>query len=78
MRLLMFTRNGTKKLNTPPGLDFHHIPFESNRLSDLLDIARHRVINFPTSILLNDRGKIVLRVRGMPSNTMLQHAMQNQ
>jgi len=78
MRLLMFTRNGTKVPKTPPDIEFQHIKFESNKLADLLDIAQYRVINFPTAILLNDKRKVMLRTRGMPSPTILRHAIQNQ
>jgi hypothetical protein len=78
MRLVFFTRNGTKPPQAPPGIEFQHIQFESNKLADLLDIAQYRVINFPTSILLNDKDKVVLRTRGMPSKTTLQYAMQSQ
>jgi hypothetical protein len=66
IQILLFTKNGSKIPNFPkrPNLKFKHIRFETNNLDDLLTIAKFRIINFPTSLIINGRGKILLRIRG--------------
>ena len=66
MKILAFTRDGQKIPNIPlrPGLQFQHIVFESNKLEDLLLVAKYRVVNFPTSLVIDDSGKVLLKVKG--------------
>jgi len=70
MQILSFTRNGSRAPSHPkrPGLDFKHIQFESNDLDDLLLVARYRIINFPTSLIIDTNGKILLKVKGSIPN----------
>lgn len=70
MELLIFTRNGKKipKLPQRPGIKFQHIQFESQKLDDLLKVAKYRIFEFPTSLILDNRGRILLRVRGSITN----------
>ncbi len=65
-KIIVFTRNGEKipKIPERPGLAFQHIRFDSVKLDDLMLIARYRIVNFPTSIIINGNGKILLRVKG--------------
>ena len=66
MRVLLFTRNGTKvpKLPERSGLEFKHIKFESNNLDDLLEISRFRILNFPTSLVIDEKNRVLLKVKG--------------
>jgi hypothetical protein len=71
MKILLFTANGDSPPAFPrrPGLEFEHIRFETNNLEDLLLIAKYRVINYPTSLIIDDRGKVLLKVKGsIPGN----------
>ena len=66
MEILIFTRNGDRmpRLPSRPGLDIRHIQFESNSMENLLLVAKYRIINFPTSLIIDNRGKILLKVKG--------------
>jgi len=68
--ILTFTKNSSKIPALPqrPGLEFKHVEFESNDLDDLLLIAKYRIINFPTSLIIDDRGKVLLKVKGSISS----------
>ena len=70
MRIIVFTRNGVKpKFPKREGLECKHIRFDSNKLDDLMAIARFKIVNFPTSIIIDKKGKILLKVRGsIPNN----------
>ena len=63
MRVLVFTRNGSR-VPELPGIETQHIRFESSKLDDLLVVAKYRIVNFPTSLLIDDRGKVLLKVKG--------------
>jgi hypothetical protein len=66
MKILTFTRDGQKTPNVPlrDGLQLQHVVFESNKLEDLLLIAKYRVVNFPTSLVIDDTGRVLLKVKG--------------
>lgn len=66
MIIYTFTKNGEKLPDLPKrnGLDFKHIRFDSTDLDDLLTIARYRIINYPTSIIVDDKGNVLLKVKG--------------
>ena len=66
MRIIVFTRNGNKPPKCPerPGLEFQHIHFESSKLDDLMIIAKYRIVDFPTSLIINNKGKVLLKVKG--------------
>jgi len=71
MIIYTFTRNGTRVPKPPnrKGLDFKHIKFDSTLLDDLMLIAKYRIVDFPTSIIIDDHGKMLLKVRGsIPGN----------
>jgi len=72
MRIIVFTRNGTNpKFPNRPGLDCKHIRFDTNNLDELLTLAKFRIVNFPTSLILDKRGKILLKVKGSIPNTYI-------
>ena len=66
MSILIFIRNGAKvpKITIRDNFDIRFISFDSNILEDLLCIARYKVVNFPTSLIINDGGKVLLKMRG--------------
>jgi len=70
MTILTFTKNGSKAPAFPnrQGLSFRHIKFETNILEDLLLIAKYRIINFPTSLIIDNAGNVLLKVKGAISN----------
>jgi hypothetical protein len=65
MQILIFSKN-EKHPTIPvrPGLSIRYIMFNTNVLEDLLLIARYRILNFPTSLVIDDRGKVLLKMRG--------------
>ncbi len=73
MTILLFTKNENKIPSFPkrPGLEFKHIRFETSDLDDLLIIARYRIINFPTSLIIDKRGKILLKIKGSIPSTYI-------
>ena len=68
MKILVFTKKYKDEVDFPQdvreGLNVEHISFDSTKLDDLLKIAQYRVINYPTSIILNNKGKVLLKIRG--------------
>jgi hypothetical protein len=66
MRIVLFTRNGGKLPSIPirDGLEFLHVPFESSDLNNLMLIAKYKILNYPTSLVLDSKGKVLLKVRG--------------
>jgi thioredoxin-related protein len=64
--IYVFTKNGEKvpPLPSRPGLQFKHIKFDSTALEDLMLVAKYRVINFPTSIIVDGRGQVLMKVKG--------------
>jgi len=73
MRVVVFTKDENREINFPtrPGLEFKHIRFETNDLDELLLIASFRVVNFPTSIIIDNKGKLLLKIRGTISEEYL-------
>lgn len=71
MRIIVFSKNGRKipKLPNRPGLETKHISFNTSNLEELLLIARYRIINFPTSLIISDTGKVLLKVKGSIPNS---------
>lgn len=76
MKLLVFTQKYADKIIIPQNIqnkfDVKYIPFDSNNIDNLLDIALFRVINFPTFIIIDDKGKLLLRIRGSISEEYLE------
>lgn len=66
VKVYVFTKNGIKIPQLPdrPGLQLQHVRFDSNKLDDLILVAKYRIINFPTSIIIDGRGKLLLKVKG--------------
>ena len=66
MKVIIFTRYGAKLPKYPerPGLEFQHVQFESSNLEDLMVIAKYRILEYPTSIIINKRGQVLLKVKG--------------
>jgi len=72
MTILVFTRNNKlPKIELRNDLDVRFIDFDSTKLDDLLTIAKYRVVNCPTSLVIDNRGKIMLRVKGVVPRTYL-------
>ena len=65
MQLLFFTRHAD---NQQPfvreGLSIKHVTFDSNDLEDLLLVAKFRIVNFPTSLIIDNKGKVLLKMYG--------------
>ena len=66
MKILVFTKNGGVIPPFPQrlGLQYQHVRFESTTLDDLLLIAEYRVIHFPMSIIIDGKGKVLMKVKG--------------
>lgn len=66
MKVIVFTRNGEKIPQFPDreGLELLHVQFSSSKLDDLLLIAKYRVISFPMSIIVDGRGKVLMKIKG--------------
>lgn len=66
LAILLFTKNGECPSNLPnrSGLKFKHIRFCSTDLDDLMLVARYRVIDYPMSIIVDDKGNVLLKVKG--------------
>ena len=71
MQVLVFTKNGRKvpRLPNRPGLDTRHISFGTTLLEELLLIARYRIVNYPTSLIIDNKGKVLLKVKGSIPNS---------
>jgi len=65
MQVLIFSKSD-RHATIPgrPGLTIRYIRFNTNVLEDLLLIARYRILNFTTSLVIDDRGKVLLKMRG--------------
>jgi hypothetical protein len=46
------------------GLEFKHIRFDSTDLEDLMLVAKYRIIDYPTSIIVDGNDKMLLKVKG--------------
>ena len=66
MEILVFTRkeSNIKFKKVREGLTIRQIPFSSRKLDDLLIIAKHRILNFPTSLVIDGNGKVLLKMHG--------------
>lgn len=73
MQLIIFTKDDEElpDLSQYKDLRFRHIRFSSTDLDDLLLIAQYRIISYPTSIIINDKGSILLKKKGFISLTYL-------
>ncbi|MGW8180775.1 MAG: hypothetical protein ACWGQW_18745 [bacterium] len=78
MIIYVFTKNGEKLPTLPQrdGLDFKHIRFDSTDLEDLLTIARYRIISYPTSIIVDDKGNVLLKVKGSIPSSYIDNIVQ--
>jgi hypothetical protein len=65
MQVLVFT-NGHKRPTIPlrEGLTIRYISFDTSSLDDLLMIARFRIVTYPTSLIIDNRGKVLLKMHG--------------
>ena len=79
MQILVFTKGGGKVPNIPTrsGLRSQHIQFETTLLDELLLIAKYRIINFPTSLIIDNKGKVLLKVRGSIPSSYVQNFAPN-
>ncbi len=70
MRLLIFINS---KLRSPPKfeIDYQYVDFNSTKLDDLMLIAKYRILDFPTTLVIDLNGKILLRMRGVVSNKQI-------
>jgi len=66
MQILIFTKKfmQIQDLKLRNGLSIKYVAFESTNIDDLLLIARYRILNFTTSLVIDDRGKVLLKMRG--------------
>lgn len=73
MQLIIFTKDDEElpDLSQYKDLRFRHIRFNSTDLDDLLLIAQYRIISYPTSIIVNNKGSILLKKKGFISSTYL-------
>lgn len=65
MKILIFNRNGCKV--TPlkrDDLDIKYISFESTILDDLMLVAKYKIFDFPTSLIIDNHGRILLKIKG--------------
>lgn len=64
MQILLFTKNSQipPKFPNRPGLQVRYIKFESTELDDLLLIAKHKILNFPMSVIVDDNGKAIIKM----------------
>lgn len=72
MKLLIFTKKHIDKIDALAYIEdkcgVEYIPFNTNNLDQLLKIARFRIINFPTSIIIDNRGKVLFRINSIIPN----------
>ena len=65
MKIVVFTNNKRKvKFPIRSGLECQFINFNSTDLNDLMLIAKYRIVNFPTSLIIDSNEKILLKVKG--------------
>ena len=66
MKIITFIREGQKVPAMPvrPGLETRIVNFDCEKLDELLLIAKFKILTFPTSIIIDDRNRVLLRVRG--------------
>lgn len=74
MKIILFTRNSEIKSSEFPqrdGLDFQHVQFCSSKLEDLLLVAKYKIVNYPMSLVVDNRGKILLKIKGLISDSYI-------
>jgi hypothetical protein len=74
MKILIFNRNGYRpvvSVPTKPNLNIEYVSFESNVLDDLMLVAKYKILNFPTSLIIDNNGKVLLKVKGMLSENYI-------
>ena len=66
MQIVVFTRKNQSipKFPKRSKLKFRHVIFESTDIDDLRLVALYRIINFPTSIIIDDNNKVLIKVKG--------------
>ena len=66
MRYILFNRNMSDDYILPDikGISCQRICFNSNNLDDLLLVARYGIVNYPSSIIINEKDKLVLKMSG--------------
>lgn len=78
MKILIFNKNGYKPFPSIPqrqNLEVQHISFESNVLDDLMLVAKYKVLSFPTSLIIDNNGKILLKVKGILSESYIDNLL---
>lgn len=79
MEIITFTRE-KENLTCPirDGLIFRHIVFNSSKLDDLMLVAKYKIVSYPTSIILDSKGRLLLKVRGTIPDTYIDNFMDSQ
>jgi len=72
MEIITFTRD-KENLSCPvrDGLIFRHVVFNSSKLEDLMLVAKYKIVSYPTSIILDSKGHLLLKVRGTIPDTYI-------
>lgn len=71
MKILVFTKKGQETPSFPqrPGLEVQHVCFNSSKLDDLMLVAKYRILNYPSTLVIDSRGKVLIKMRGsVPDN----------
>lgn len=67
MKLIIFTKDGTDVPSIPDDINnikIQYVIFNSTNQDQLLLIAKYRIIDYPTSIIINERDEILMKVNG--------------
>ena len=74
IKVIIFTKDSKTIpfLPTKDGVEFRHISFNSSKLEDLMVVARHRVLQYPTTIVFDSSGRVILRLSSIVSEPFLE------
>ena len=77
IKLYVFSREryAIPPLPNKEGMEVKHVQFESTKLEDLLLVAKYRIINFPTSVLVDGRDQVLLRMKGILPDRYVDNAI---
>lgn len=80
MKILVFTKNDISPPSFPdrPNLECRHVRFESTNLDDLLLIAKYRIIQFPMSIIIDGRGRVLMKIKGTIPESYIDNIMEDE
>ena len=66
MRYILFNKHVFDDYLLPDinGIICQRVCFNSNNLNDLLLVAKYKIVNFPSSIIIDKKDKLILKMRG--------------